>query len=74
MKNIVNFAHDILAMQRRIEELEFQVERLLPYEAKYHQLIDEGIQHSQQMLGGILKLAMTPGVMDAISANNQVSS
>jgi len=55
---VVDFARDILAMQDRIDWLEFEVARLSEYERKYHEAVHDSIAHNQQMLGGLFQLGM----------------
>jgi hypothetical protein len=74
MMNVVDFARQILAMDRRIQTLEAEVERLTPFEEKYDALIQRGIEHSHNLIGGLMQLATTPGVMDAIAKHNESGS
>jgi hypothetical protein len=63
--NVVHFAHQVLAMQERIEDLEIENERLRKYEADYHELMNSSLSHNAAMMGNILKLCTTPGVVEA---------
>lgn len=73
MKDAVKFAHDILDMQERIFKLEADVAYFQPYEKKFLDLQRQDIEHNQKMLGGILQIAMTPGVMEAIGKSHETA-
>lgn len=66
---VINFAHDILDMHRELVQLRQEVERLKEYEQKYFDLLSESIIHSQDMMGNILMLTLTPGVTEAMQAH-----
>ena len=67
--NIVDFAHQVLDMQDRIAALEIQNEQLRWYKEEYQKLMDSSMQHNQAMMNNILKLCLTPGVIEACQAN-----
>lgn len=67
---VVQIARDVLDMQDELDILRDEVEYLREYKRKYAELLDESIGHSQQMVFGMLELAMKPGVMDALGAAN----
>ena len=67
--NIVDFAYQVIEMQDRITELEIQNEKLNWYKEEYHNLLESSTQHNQAMMGNILKLCMTPGVVKACQEN-----
>lgn len=50
----------------RLRRIEKDYERL---KAQYMELLQGSIQHNENMLGGLLQLAMVPGVTDAINRN-----
>jgi xylose isomerase len=68
--NVLAFAHEIIDMQRRIEHLEAENMELLRYREEYFDLLNGNIEHSREMMGGMLRLALTPGVMEACAAAN----
>lgn len=68
-KDVVEMARHIIDMDMEIEELRDEVERLREYEQKYHDEIRRSIEHGQKMIGGLLTIAATPGVLDAIAAS-----
>jgi hypothetical protein len=55
-----DFAREIVAMERRMEFLECEVERLQQYEHKYHALLAESVRHGEQMMVGWMDLLMSP--------------
>lgn len=71
MPKVVSLAHEILDMQEELEILRKENRRLQGIEQKYGELLDSSISHSQKMMFGILDIAMTPGVMNAIDTHNQ---
>lgn len=58
---------DVLRSHARLEE---EVEDLREYRQKYMDLLDADIAHGQHMMGGLLELALTPGVLDAVGKAN----
>lgn len=67
--NIVDFAYQVIEMQERITQLEIQNEQLSWYKEEYHKLMDSTMQHNQVMMNNILKLCLTPGVIEACQEN-----
>ena len=59
MLDVVKFAHQILAMQERIEQLERENSRLKKYEEDYNNLLDETLQHNERTVAGLLNSVMT---------------
>jgi hypothetical protein len=66
--NVIDFAWQVIEMRRTIEEQERQITRLMRIEEEYNNLLDSNIQHSQVMMGNLLTLCLTPGVVDACQA------
>ena len=66
----VKIAHNILNMDDRIARLEAEVARLKWFENAYNELLQSSVSHGETMMNNILKLAMTPGVIEACKANN----
>lgn len=67
--NIVDFAYQVIEMQERITQLEIENEQLSWFKEEYHNLLDSSMQHNQVMMGNILKLCLTPGVIEACQEN-----
>lgn len=67
--NIVDFAYQIIEMDRKIINLEIENERLCVYEEKYNELLDQSLSHNAAMMGNILKICTTPGVVTALQEN-----
>ena len=67
--SVVDFAHQILEMQDTISAQHREITRLMWYEEQYHELLGDSLDHNAKMLGGLLTLAMTPGVVEACAAN-----
>jgi len=69
---IVQIAREIIDMYDAVEYLNSEVEELREYKKKYFKLLDESIKHGEQMSVNMLKLFLTPGVVECCSkANNQ---
>ncbi len=67
--NVLKFAHEVLAMQERIEDLEYENARLRRFEKDYNDLLNSSLQHNQEMSLNMLKVIMTPGVVEAMKEN-----
>jgi hypothetical protein len=68
--DVVDIAHQVLDMHQELMLLRAEVAELRDYRKKYIESLNSGIRHSEEMLGGILNLALTPGVMEAIHRAN----
>lgn len=67
--DIVDFAYQIIGMQNKIIALEIENERLRKFESDYNDLLDSSMKHNSVMMGNILNLCLTPGVIEACSKN-----
>jgi hypothetical protein len=67
--DIVDFAYQVIEMNQRISDLEFENNRLRRFEHDYNELLNESLAHSQAMIGNTLKLFLTPGVIEACQEN-----
>jgi hypothetical protein len=72
--SVVDFAYQIIDMHNSNERLKDELAELREYRQKYFDLLNSSTAHSQAMVGSILKIAMTPGVLDAISTSNKKES
>lgn len=68
--NLINFAYEILEMQARIQELEIENAKLRDYRNKYDDLLTSSVAHNENMMFNIMKVAMTPGVMQTKTKEN----
>lgn len=64
----VGFAKEILDMQLRIDRLEQEVTFLMGVEEDLHALLHSSTAHNEKMMFNLLKVAMTPGVSEALGA------
>lgn len=66
MKNydVVNFAYQIIQMNEQINILQDEVERLQEIEKDYNTLLGESVRYGQEMMGGMLKILLTPKVAE----------
>jgi hypothetical protein len=67
----VQMAEEVLNMHHELERLREECAELREYRDKYIDEMNRGIAHSQHMIGGLLELAMKPGVLDAVAAANE---
>jgi hypothetical protein len=67
--NIGDFARQILSMERKIQDLTAENERLAGFEKKYNDLMSESISHSSAMIGNTVKMLLIPGVAEAFQEN-----
>ena len=67
----VQMAEEVLNMHHELERLREECAELREYRDKYLAELDNSIAHNQHMIGGLLELAMTPGVLDAVVAANK---
>ena len=72
-KKLIDFAYDVIEMQDRITRLEMENEQLLWFKEEYHKLVESSNQHNMAMMGNIMQLVLTPGVVEACQANNTFS-
>lgn len=70
----VRLAREVLDMHHELQELRAEVAELREYRQKYIEELDRSINHSNQMIGGLLSLAMKPGVLDAIGKANEAEA
>lgn len=67
--NVVDFAWQVIEMQRTIEAQEAELARLRRIERDYDELLSSSLRHGEVMMGNLLELCMTPGVVDALRVN-----
>ena len=67
----VDFAYDVLDMQRRIELQEKEIDRLKEVEVKYNKLLNGTFDEAKRMHGKVLDMLLTPGVVGEIAKNNR---
>ena len=70
---LVDFAYDIIEMQERITRLEMENEQLRWFKEEFHKLLKSSEQHNATMMGNLLQLCITPGVVEACQKNNTFS-
>lgn len=67
--NVVDFAYQVIHMDRKLQHLEDENERLRAVEVEYHKLLDSSIAHGRTMIGNTIKMLLVPGVADAFTKN-----
>ncbi|WP_300452770.1 hypothetical protein [Accumulibacter sp.] len=71
MNTALMFAKDVMRMQRELEDLREEVERLREVEQKYNELLNGALAHSREMAGQVLELCMSGGTFRPERANVQ---
>jgi hypothetical protein len=67
----VQVAEETLAMHDELMRLRDENEELREYRRKYLDLLNDNTRHSEHMMASMLKLALTPGVIEACQANQK---
>ncbi len=70
--SVVSMAQQVIDMDWELRRLRAENAELRDYRQKYLDELHGGIAHSAHMIGGLLQIAMKPGVMDAIRHANGV--
>lgn len=60
------FGQSLVDQADELRWLRAENERLTLVEAKYQELLRSSLQHSEQMMGGLLSLLVKPGVAKAL--------
>lgn len=68
---VVRMAEEVLGMHCELVRLRDENEELREFREKYIEVLNSNIAHGRHMMGGLLELAMKPGVMDAIAEANK---
>lgn len=56
--DVVDFAYQIIDMQRTIERQAEEIERLREYETRYHRLLNKSISDGEAMIGQLAELVL----------------
>lgn len=72
--DIVDFAHQILEMQDKIDYLKAENARLNWFKKEYYDLLESTNKHNEVMLLNTLDLFLTPGVVEACKKNKTFKS
>jgi hypothetical protein len=64
--DVVDFAWQVIAMDRELRDLRAENFRLHKIEQEHTELRASSLQHSQQMAGNMLKILLTPGVTNSL--------
>ena len=67
--NIMDFAYELIALNREVEDLRLENAELLDVKEKYNRLLDDSLNHGQAMAGNMLKVLLTPGVTESLKAD-----
>ena len=57
--NVVDFAYQIIKLDKENANLKDENEYLKDYEKKYFKLLDDNIKHNSAMMGNLLSAALT---------------
>lgn len=58
--NVVDFAYQIIALNRENEWLRSELDRLCDIEEKYNKLLDSSIEHGNKMMSNMLEALLNP--------------
>lgn len=62
--SVVDFACEIIEMNRTIEDQRFEINRLREIEKKYDALLNSTLAYSAEMSGQVLELVLNKGEFD----------
>lgn len=65
--DLKKFGQSLVDQADELRWLRAENERLLLVEAKYQELLRSSLQHSEQMMGGLLSLLVKPGIAEALA-------
>jgi hypothetical protein len=71
--SVVDFAWQIIDMDRKLGEQAAEIAHLREYKAMYEAEINRGIEHGQKMMGNLLTLCLTPGVAAACQKHAELN-
>ena len=66
--DIVSLAWQIIEMNNTIQDQASEIAHLKGIKEQYDRLLDADIKHGEAMMGNLLKLCITPGVVEACLA------
>lgn len=69
--SVIDMAKEILSMHDELEYLRVVEARYEELQRDYNELLNQSLHHSQVMTGNILKMCMTPGVVEALAATKE---
>lgn len=64
--DLKKFGQSLVDQADELRWLRAENERLMLVEAKYQELLRSSLQHSEQMMGGLLSLLVKPGIAEAL--------
>ena len=67
----VDFAYDVLDMQRKIKLQEEEIYRLSKIEKRYNDLTESSTKHSEALHKNMMDMLIIPGVVGKIAKNNR---
>lgn len=73
MINVVDFAYEIIEMDRIIKSQQKEIDRLSEYETKYRELMDSSIKHGEKMMANMLSVLLVPGVSKAFTEQAELA-
>ena len=56
--NVVKFAREIIELNERVQELEWENAELRRYRDDYNRLLTESVDHSRAIMGGLLAVGL----------------
>lgn len=56
--NVVKFAREIIELNERVQELEWENAELRRYRDDYNRLLNESVEHNRAIMGGLLAVGL----------------
>lgn len=56
--NVVKFAREIIELDQRVQELEWENAELRRYRDDYNRLLNESVDHNRAIVGGLLSVSL----------------
>lgn len=72
--NVVDLAWQIIEMRQTIEDQQRELEHLRWLKEHLYERLASHERHGDAMMGEVLKMCLTPGVVEAMGANMETKS
>jgi len=70
--SVVDFAREIILLDRENHQLKEELELCREYEKKYTDLLNSSIKHSQNMMGNLLRAVIDPKSIISLGINAKI--
>lgn len=69
--NVVEFAWQIIGMDKTLRAQKAKIEELEQYRKEYFELLQSSIKHGDEMMFNLMKVVLTDGVGEAFAKNGK---